>query len=57
MNDNDRAKFTVIENTQSETVSSTPETFSAHTSPLIKNLLKFHHSKANKFSVRDLFKR
>ena len=60
MTDSEKTKLTLIEQ---ETAEQTPAKTSAdrsacvHTSPLIRKFLEFHHNKAEKFSVRDLFRK
>lgn len=57
MDDKKERKLTVIERTETEEKAPEKHASSLQTNPIVKKLLSFHHEKASKFSVKDLFKK
>lgn len=54
----DDREFNVIENKEkTEKEQNVDEKLKHHTNPILKKLAKFHLEKAEKFSVKDLFKK
>ena len=60
MSDGEKTNLTLIKQEtaeQSTAETSVSKSDCVHTSPLIRKFLEFHHNKAEKFSVRDLFRK
>lgn len=54
----DKREFTVIENKEmTENKTEAKQEIKLQTNPIVKKLAKFHHEKAETFSVKDLFKK
>ena len=50
----ERRDFTVIDNEKTE--QEVKKTVVRQTNPIMKKFVQFHNEKANKFSVKDIFK-
>lgn len=57
MDDKKERKLTVIERAEEQSDQPEKTVISHHTNPIIKKLMTFHHEKAEKLSVKDLFKK
>ena len=57
MDDKKERKLTVIERTEQEEQQAEKKVTSRHTNPIMKKLMTFHHEKAGKLSVKDIFKK
>lgn len=57
MSNRDERNLTLIQSTKVETEAKTEKESSRQTNPMQKKFVEFHHDKAEKFSVKDLFKR
>ena len=56
MTDNQRARFTVITNTELENNSQKEKTKYYHTNPFYEKLVKFANEERKRFSVEDLLR-
>ncbi len=57
MDDKKERNLTLIEKTEEAEIKSAKKEVSHHTNPIMKKLMTFHHEKASKLSVKDLFKK
>lgn len=57
MDDKKERILTVIERQEEAEAKPVKTETSHHTNPIMKKLMAFHHEKASKFSVKDLFKK
>ncbi len=57
MRNKDERNLTVIESVQTETKVETVKKTSRQTNPITKKFVEFHLDKADKFKVKDLFKK
>jgi len=57
MREQDERNLTVIDGVKIEEKEETSKKVSRQTNPIMKQLLEFHNDKAEKFSVKDLFKK
>ncbi len=57
MDDKKERNLTIIEKTEEAEAKPVKKEVSHHTNPIMKKLMTFHHEKASKLSVKDLFKK
>lgn len=57
MDDKKERNLTIIEKTEEVEAKPVKKEVSHHTNPIMKKLMTFHHEKASKLSVKDLFKK